>query len=113
MNERDRIRLQDMLNQAYKARKFLQGKTQNDLAADEVLTYAVIHVLAIRGEASSKVTKETRDLYPQIAWRNIISMRNRMIHEYNDVDLDIVWEVVHRNLPDLITELEYLMSASL
>jgi uncharacterized protein with HEPN domain len=80
-----------MLNEAYKARKFLQGKTQINLEADELLAYAVIRALEIIGEAGSKVTKETRNLYPQIAWRNIIGMRNRIIHEYNDVDLDIVW----------------------
>lgn len=109
MNERDQTRLYDMRNEAQRACKFLQDKTQIDLETDDLLAYAVVRAIEIIGEAGSKVTEETRAQYPQIAWRNIIGMRNRIIHEYNDVDLDIVWEVVHRNLPQLIAQLEQIL----
>jgi uncharacterized protein with HEPN domain len=110
MNERDRTRLQDMLNEAYRARKFLQGKSRTDLQQDEMLAYAVIRAIEIIGEAASQTTSETREIYFQLPWHNMIGMRNRLIHGYSAVDLDIVWEVVHRNLPALIPQLEQILA---
>ncbi len=98
-----------MLNEAIRARKFLRDKTLVDLETEDLLAYAVVRAIEIIGEAGSKVTDETRNQYPHIAWRNLIGMRNRIIHAYNDVDLNIVWEVVHRNLPELIAQLEKIL----
>ena len=58
------------------------------------------------GEAASKITKETRDLLPNIEWNVIIGMRNRLIHAYFDISFDILWDTVQDNLPLLIKELE-------
>ena len=112
MNERDQTRFQDMLNKARRARKFLHGRTRTELETDDLLAYAVVRAIEIVGEAGTQVTAETRKQYPQLPWRNIIGMRNRIIHDYGAIDLNIVWEVVNRNLPELITQLEQILPAA-
>ena len=58
------------------------------------------------GEAATRVSEEMRDAHPEIPWRFAIGMRNRLIHGYDVVDLDIVWDTAHENLPELIGQLE-------
>lgn len=98
-----------MLVEAQRARKFLQHKSRADLEADDLLAYGAVRAIEIVGEAAAQVTDETRTLYSQIPWRNTVGMRNWIVHDYNSIDLDIVWEVVNRNLPQLLTELEQIM----
>lgn len=112
MNENDSTRLHDMLNEARRAQKFAASKQRDDLSDDDMLAYAIVRCLEIIGEAASHVTTETRNNYPQVAWREIVGMRNRIVHDYVGVDLDIVWETVVTVLPDLITKLEYILSPS-
>jgi uncharacterized protein with HEPN domain len=70
-----------------------------------MIAYAVVRAIELIGEVASRVTIETRDQYPNIAWKNIIGMRNQVIHRYNNVNLDIVWQVFTRNIPELIAQL--------
>lgn len=112
MNERDEVRLRDMLDEARQAQKFIAGKTSDDLHNDAMLSYAVIRAVELIGEAASKVTVETREQVPQIQWQNIIGTRNRIIHDYKNVDLGIVWQIVTRNLPPLIEQLEKIVPLS-
>ncbi len=109
MNERDETRLRDMLDEARRARRFVEGKTRADLSTgDQMLGFAVVRALEIVGEAANKVSQETRDTLPQVRWGDIIGMRNRMVHDYANVDYNIVWDVVEYDLPPLITALEGL-----
>jgi uncharacterized protein with HEPN domain len=110
MNERDEARLRDMLDAAHKARSYIKGQTRASLEANnEILGFAVVRAIEIIGEAASRVTPETRDSLPQIEWGNIIGMRNRIIHDYLNVDYDIVWKVATENLVALIIELEKIL----
>lgn len=111
MNEHDKNRITDMLNAAKRARGFIDGKSRQSLETDdELLGFAVVRAVELVGEAASKVTLETRQSLTQIPWHNIIGMRNRIAHDYLNVDYDIVWAVVTQNLPGLITQLEDLLS---
>jgi uncharacterized protein with HEPN domain len=56
------------------------------------------------------VTQETRNQYPNVAWKGIIGMRNKIIHDYLSIDLNIVWETVTRRLPELISQLETILA---
>lgn len=82
MNECDETLLRDMLDEARQARRFVQDRTRDDLHADDMLSYVVVRALEIIGEAGSKVTAETRANYPPIAWKGIIGMRHKIIHDY-------------------------------
>lgn len=65
--------------------------------------------MGIIGEAASQVSTEFQERHPEIPWRKIIGMRHRLIHAYNEVRLDVVWEVVQNDLPSLIATLEPLI----
>jgi uncharacterized protein with HEPN domain len=65
--------------------------------------------LEIVGEAASQITTETRAELPDLAWREIIGMRNRIIHAYNRVNYDVVWDTVKIDIPVLIAQLEALL----
>jgi uncharacterized protein with HEPN domain len=75
----------------------------------ELLGFALVRAVELVGEAASKVTPETRQAHPDIPWRNIIGMRNRIVHDYLNVDYDIVWTVVTDNLPPLIKQLDAIL----
>lgn len=95
-----------MLDAAKEAAAFAQDQTRGSLHTNRMLTLAIVKSLEVLGEAASKVSTETRDGLPQVPWPNIISMRNRLIHAYFDINLDIVWKTVTGDLPQLIFELE-------
>jgi uncharacterized protein with HEPN domain len=106
MNVRDETRLRDMLDTAHKARAFIAGKNRDDLERDNgLIGFAVVRALEIIGEAASKISMETRAAIPALPWKNIIGMRNRVIHDYNRVDYDLVWDVVTLQLSELIAVL--------
>ncbi len=66
---------------------------------------ALVHLLEIIGEAANKVTPDFRAKYSQIPWKSIVEMRNRLIHGYYDIDLDIVWKTVTNEIPPLCNRL--------
>lgn len=109
MNEYDETRLRDMLDAARKAQEFIADKSRERIHTDDMLAFAVVRAIEITGEAASRVSQETRDTLPQIEWRAIIGMRNRIIHDYVSVNLDVVWDVATHDLPRLIVELERLL----
>lgn len=65
-------------------------------------------MLEIIGEAAAKISNESREELPQIPWLNIIGMRNRLIHAYFDINLDILWKTIKEDLPPLISELQQI-----
>lgn len=107
--QNDRIRLIHIREAAEKAMSFVDGKTRASLDDDEVLVFALIRALTIVGEAASHVTETFRSAYPQIPWALIIGMRHRVVHAYFEVDLDIVWDTVTKNLPALLHELNEIL----
>lgn len=109
LTDNDRIRLQHMLDAAEKAVHYAQGKTREDLDKDELLTLAIVRLLEIIGEAAKGVDQSLRDANPAIPWRQIAGTRDRLIHGYFDVDLDVVWAIVTVDLPTLIPELERIL----
>ena len=109
--KRDDVRLKHMLEYARDALAFVKDATKDDLKNDKMLAFAVTRAIEVIGEAADHVSETFRDGHPQIPWRQIIGARNRLIHGYFAVDLDIVWQVVTQNLPELIEELEQLVES--
>ena len=107
--ERDRVRLEHMLSSARSAARLAAGRRRDDLDADEMLRLALIHTLAIIGEAASQVSPESRSKLRAVPWSQIVGMRHRLIHGYFDVDLDRVWDTVVHYVPSLIEELEAIL----
>lgn len=105
MQPDDLMRLRHMLEAAQKALNFIENWSRNDLDTDEMLSLSLVRLLEIVGEAAARVSPETRSQLPTIPWRDVVGMRNQLIHAYADVDLDIVWETVAADLPVLASVL--------
>lgn len=110
MQKNDLIRARHMLEAAQEACALTHHKTRSDLDFDRKLVLAVIKSIEIIGEASARITEETKMDFSQIPWERIVSMRNRLIHAYFDINLDIVWKTVTEDLPPLIQNLEKILS---
>ena len=105
----DNIRLRHMLDSALEAVKFADGKSREDLDNDRKLVLAIMKSIEIIGEAASKVSENCQVENDKIPWRDIIGMRNRMIHGYFEVNHDIVWETVQTDIPRLIEVLSNII----
>jgi len=106
----DEALLRDMLDHARRATRAVSGKQRSDLDSDEVLAAALERFIEVIGEAAGKVSSTTQAYAPQIPWRQIIGMRNRLAHGYASVDHDIIWDVVTLDLDPVIESLEILLS---
>ena len=106
---RDDAYLLDILIAARQARAFLEGVTWEEFVQSELHQSAVLRPLEIIGEAARRVSLETQQAHPEIPWAQMIGMRNRLIHEYFQVDLRRVWETVQTDLPALIAQVEPLI----
>ncbi len=107
----DLIRLHHILDAVNKTLYFSKGKSRRDLDTDEILSLALVRLLEIMGEASSKVTLETQSRYPSLPWKEMIGMRNRLIHAYDQVSLDILWQILIDDLPPLADKLQKAIDA--
>jgi len=108
----DIVRLRHMLDAARKAVEFTQNCDRADLDKDEKLALSIARLLEVLGEAAKSVSDQCRDGYPQIPWRQIAGTRDRLIHGYFDIDLDIVWKIVSTDLPSLVAQLEKALANS-
>ena len=98
-----------MLDHAREAVTLAQGKSRADLDDDRLLELALVRLLEVIGEAASRVPDEDCARYAEIPWPQIVSLRNRLIHGYDAVDLDILWQIVEHDLPPLIAALETIL----
>jgi uncharacterized protein with HEPN domain len=110
MQKDDGIRLRHMLDAAREAVSFVSSRNRADLESDRKLTLSLVKCIEIVGEAASRISEETQQRALQIPWRDIVGMRNRLIHAYYDIDLDRVWDTVLDDLPPLIDQLEEILT---
>ena len=108
--------LDHMQQAATDARTFVAGLDKDDFLADKRTQQAVIMSLIIIGEAATKVMEgyaAFTQAHPQVPWRNMRGMRNRMAHGYFDINLDMVWETVQEWLPELLKQLFVVRQAAI
>lgn len=107
---RDSALLLDILESARMAVSYVEDLTPESFGDDVKCQDSVIRRLEIIGEAAGRVSAETQNKYPDIPWREMKDMRNLLIHEYGDVDIDEVWRTVKIDLPPLILSMEQIMT---
>jgi uncharacterized protein with HEPN domain len=93
--------LQDIVDYAEKATRFVRGVSFDDFGDNEEKIFAVVKALEIIGEAARHLPKSVRDKYTAVPWKQVTGMRDKMTHEYFSVDLEVVWRTVHEDLPPL------------
>lgn len=101
-----------MLDHCREATALAKGRSRADLNTDRLLNLALVRLLEIIWEADTRVPEEQRSRYPEIPWPQIVSPRNRLIHGYDEVDFDILWHIVTRDLPALIKSLEKILTSN-
>lgn len=105
----DSTLLRDMLEHACLARDAARDRSRSDLDADRVFRAACERLVEIIGEAASHVTDEMQNAHPEIPWRKMVGTRNILIHGYARIDLDILWNILEIDLPDLVGKLEQVL----
>jgi uncharacterized protein with HEPN domain len=95
-----------MFDAAREALTFAKDRERRDLDTDRMLVLALVKSIEIIGEAGARVSEEGRDAAPDVPWPEIVAMRNRLVHAYFDVNLDVVWETVRKDLPALVAALQ-------
>jgi uncharacterized protein with HEPN domain len=108
MRPDDRVRIRHIVDAAETARDFVAGRTRADLDTDRMLLFALVRAVEIIGEAASRLSDETRNAAPVVPWPRIVSMRNRLIHVYFDIDHDVLWKTATEEIPQLLTLLRPL-----
>lgn len=98
-----------MVDAAEEALSFTKDKNRKEFSSDRMLVLSIIKEIEIIGEAASRISKDTKMNYSSIPWKDIIGMRNRLIHGYFDVDTDILWMTITTDIPNLLKQLKPLL----
>ena len=109
---RDNAYLQDILEAAKAIRRFLDGISVEQFKANEEKYEAVTRKFEIIGEAARRLSPEARNKFPEIPWKLVTAMRNLLIHDYDNVDLHVVYDTALRDVPLLIARLEPYLAAN-
>jgi uncharacterized protein with HEPN domain len=78
--------------------------------ADEDLQIVLTHLVQVIGEATSRISSELTDRYPLLPWRQVVGMRNRVVHDYFEIDLDILWVAVTTDVPQLADQIRSILT---
>ncbi|MBI5842091.1 MAG: DUF86 domain-containing protein [Chloroflexi bacterium] len=106
---RDDAYLYDILESSRAALEYTRGKTWDEFSTSPLLQDAVVRRLEIIGEASGRVSKATQKKYSHLPWQAMKGTRNKIIHEYDSIELDIIWDIIQQDLPYLVSELEKII----
>lgn len=106
----DRVILEQMLDTARRLSGLARGRSYDAFAGDDVAQLATLHLVQRLGEAASRLTAEFRAAHPELPWGEMIGMRNRIVHSYDDLDPDIIWRVASEDVEPVIAAVERILS---
>jgi uncharacterized protein with HEPN domain len=104
MTQPDDIRLRHLVAAAEKAVSYATEHARKDLDTDELLRLALTKLVEIVGEAAKQISDSTRNQYPEVPWSAAARMRDRLVHHYFDINLDVLWSTVTEDLPALLQQ---------
>ncbi|HKH48644.1 MAG TPA: DUF86 domain-containing protein [Thermoanaerobaculia bacterium] len=107
----DRDLLSDILEALRRARSYTADQSYDQFLADTKTQDAVIRTLEILGEATKKLSPSLRESHPEIPWKSMAGLRDKLIHDYFGVNVDIVWQIVQDQLPALAEQVEAALEA--
>jgi uncharacterized protein with HEPN domain len=106
----DRLPMHQMLQHAREAVEMIGGQTLLELRTNRMFQLALVHLVQVVGEAATRVSRATQTRHPDIPWGRAISTRHRMVHAYDTIDYDVVWDKVAEDFPPLVAALERALS---
>ncbi|MGH8628923.1 MAG: HepT-like ribonuclease domain-containing protein [Gammaproteobacteria bacterium] len=104
----DRVRLLDIQEAIERIEKYAR-QGQEAFEQEELIQTWIVHHLQIIGEAARALSSDLKDQHPEMPWSKMIGMRNILVHDYFGIDVDVVWAVVERDLPDLKLQIETIL----
>ena len=110
MTGKDRIILQKISEYAKEASDYVQGMTFDTFMQDRKTMSATAFCISQSGELAKEVSEGTQATHPQIPWRSIKGMRNKIVHDYENVDLAVLWGTITKSLPTLIQNIDNLLA---
>ena len=111
MKKADLVRFRHMLDAAKEAVEISSGKSRQDIENERLLNLSLVRLLEIMGEAANFISSDLQTKYSKIEWSQIIGMRNRLIHGYDNIDYDILYQTIKKDIPPLIVELEHVVKS--
>jgi len=109
MSEIDNVRVRHILDAAREAVNFSEGRCRAGPDTDRKLNLSLVRLLEIIGEAARSLSQEFRQEHPDLPWKSMVGIRDRLIHGYFDINLDVVWQTVTEDLPPLIAQLKKIV----
>lgn len=106
---KDEAYLRHVLDAISDIKRFMKGLTEEEFFENKEKQYAVLRALEIIGEATKNLSKEIKEEHPEIQWSDIAGMRDKLIHQYFGVNLNLVWETVQKNLPELEKQISEML----
>lgn len=103
--------LMQMRDYAAEAVGLIKNKSRESLDNERVLCLALIRLLEVAGEAANRIPREEQEKHPAIPWQPLIALRNRLIHGYDSVDNDVLWQILSKDLPPLVGELDRILAS--
>lgn len=107
--QRDRVYLQDILESVEAVEDYVADQEFQDFQRDRKTVSATIREFQIIGEAIGNLSEELKNRHSTVLWQDIRDFRNKLVHEYFGVDLEIVWNTIHGDLPELKNQVEGIL----
>lgn len=104
-----KLYLEDILTSVKRIKEYTKGLSRENFSKEQKTIDAVVRNIEILGEAARNIPEEFKGEYPEVPWSKMISMRNKVIHEYSGIDFEILWQTLEEDLPDLEDQIKGLV----